>query len=99
MFDPADDSLTPIDSSESSHRYPAVALDSGVVTVGDRWLDVAEGSWHDADPIPEPFREFPVAGGHGDTFYVWGGDACGPAASCTALVDPGPGLAWTAAAS
>lgn len=45
--------------------------------------------------VPGPFREFPVAVAQEGTLYVWGGDACGPAASCIEVVDPGPGLIWT----
>lgn len=95
VFNPADNSLRDIDSSSSNVRFPAIALGNDIISVGDQLLDVRSGTWRDAAPVPNPHGEFPEVGGHDHSLYVWGGDACGPAADCTGLVDPGPGLIWT----
>lgn len=94
VFDPADGQLQEIPSSNSLHRFPAVAVTADIVSVGDRFLKVSAGQWNNAESIPDPVREFPVAVGFAGAMYVWGGDACGPAASCLGIVDPGPGLVW-----
>ena len=96
-FDPGSGSVERLPSSGSSRRFPALQL-GGVVTVGDRWLDLATHEWHDADPVPEPYREFPAAASDGTAAYWWGGSGCGAAASCGQFVDPGVGLRWGPAA-
>lgn len=94
VFDPSDGTLGEIASSDSIDRFAAVAANSNVVSVGDRYLDIQAREWNDAEPVPGPVREFPVTVGFAGAMYLWGGDACGPAASCTDIVDPGPGLIW-----
>ncbi|MGY6501537.1 MAG: kelch repeat-containing protein [Acidimicrobiales bacterium] len=81
--------------SGSMTRYAAVALGSDLVSVGDRWLDLRSLTWHDADSLPGPAREAVTAISGNGRYYAWGGDACGPGASCVEFVDPGPGLVWT----
>lgn len=95
VYDPATGSLEELARSNSTRRFPAVVVARGVVSVGDRWLDVAARTWHEAAPIPGPFREFPIAVGHDGDAYVWGGNGCGPAASCVRFVDPAVGLVWS----
>lgn len=94
VFNPTTSELQGIPSSNSVHRFPAIAVTSEVVSVGDRYFDLPTMRWNDQEPIPDPVREFPVSVGSRGAMYVWGGDACGPAASCTDIVDPGPGLVW-----
>ncbi len=94
VFNPSDGVLREIASSGSGDRFSAVAVTSDIVSVGDRYLNVQAGEWNDAEAIPGQVREFPVTVGFAGAMYVWGGDACGPAASCTDIVDPGPGLIW-----
>lgn len=84
-----------IAASGSSTWFPAAAVSRDAVTVGDRWLDLGSATWHDAEAMPDPPREAPSGIAEGGRYYVWGGDACGAAASCVGLVDPGPGLVWT----
>jgi hypothetical protein len=86
-----------IPAAPASVRFPAVAVSPSVVVTGDVWFDVDTASWQSAGEIPgaEPVREFPTAVTDGGRYYVWGGDGCGPGASCVALADPGPGLVWT----
>jgi hypothetical protein len=95
LFDPETDQVTELAPSLSVLRFPAVALDDNVVSVGDRWLDARTGAWRDASEVPGRVREFPVAVRWRDAAVVWGGNACGPGASCGALVDPEVGLLWT----
>ncbi len=94
VFDPATGAVRDIPSSDSLDRFPAVAVTSNIVSVGDRALDVAAGAWTDVDAVPGLVREFPVTVGFGGAMFVWGGDACGGGASCSDIVDPGSGLIW-----
>ncbi len=89
------DRIAPIPAAPGAVTYPAAAVTESIVSVGDLWLDLEVGTWHDAGEVPEPWREFPTAVAEGGRYYLWGGDACGPAASCVVMVDPGPGLVWT----
>lgn len=93
-FDPASAAVEPLSPSGSGlNGFPAVVVGEAA-TVGDRWLDLDTQEWHDAGPGPELWREFPVAAGDGSAAFWWGGDACGTAATCVALVDPQFGLGW-----
>lgn len=93
-FDPASGAVEPLSPSGSGlNGFPAVVVGEAA-TVGDRWLDLDTREWHDAGPGPELWREFPVATGDGGAAFWWGGDACGTAATCIALVDPQFGLGW-----
>lgn len=93
IFDVSTGAVEALAPSGSTLRFSAVVV-GGTVTSGDRWLEVATREWHDADPVPGRIREFPVAVGDGERSYVWGGDACGPAANCAELVDPEIGISW-----
>lgn len=94
VFNPTNSEIEEIPSSYSVHRFPAVAVTEELVSVGDRYFDLATMRWSDAETIPDPVRASPISVGSAGAMYVWGGDACGPGASCTDIVDPGPGLIW-----
>lgn len=93
IYDPDSDSLVKLEPSRSQARFPAIGLD-GVVSVGDRWLDVESMTWHSAGIVPGRPREWPLVATDGERIAMWGGDGCGPTASCTGYVDPGVGLLW-----
>jgi hypothetical protein len=93
VYEPASGSVAEVPAGGSNY-FPAVAA-GGAVSVGSHWLDTATLTWHEAANMPGPVREFPTTVAHDGSLYVWGGNACGPGASCTRLVDPEIGLVWT----
>jgi hypothetical protein len=97
LIDPATGDTTPLDAADPAvpYQYPTVLLDGGIVSVGDRWLDLASGTWHDAAPIPEPERYGSVGVSHDHRLYLRGGSGCEPDAACDHIALPGTGLIWT----
>jgi len=99
LIDPATGNITPLAAAESTNpnRFPTVLLDGGIVSVGDRWLDLTASTWHDTAPIPGPERHEPVAVTHDGRLYVWGGTGCPPDGACDDILvsDPGTGVIWT----
>jgi hypothetical protein len=94
VVDLDDGTSRPLLPSNSVLRFPALVA-GGALTVGDRWLDLADEQWEDAASVPRPHGEFPVAVTDGEHAYYWGDSACGPAASCTGVIDPKIGIVWT----
>ena len=86
-----------IPASGSVTRWPASAVGS-LISYGDTAFDLANRTWVDT-PLPDQSwdREFPIAISTGDAVVVWGGDACGRAASCAGLVQPEQTLVWVPA--
>ena len=83
-----------IPASGSATRWPAATVD-GFVSYGDVAFDLTAQEWVET-PLPDPAwdREFPVVVSTGDAVVVWGGNACGRGASCTAIVEPDQTLLW-----
>ena len=83
-----------IPASGSVTRWPASVVGS-LISYGDTVFDLATRTWVDT-PLPDQSwdREFPIAVSTGDAVVVWGGDACGRAASCAGLVQPEQTLVW-----
>lgn len=98
LIDPVSGDTTPLAAAgvtAYAHQFPSVLLDGGIVSVGDRWLDVATKTWHDTAPIPDPERFAPVAVTHDGKLYVWGGSSCQPGTTCDPPFVDNTGLIWT----
>lgn len=93
VYDPVSESMVELEPSRSQARFQATSL-KGIVSVGDRWLDVESMTWHSAGTVPGRAREWPLVVTDGEHVVIWGGDGCGPTAQCTGYVDPGAGLLW-----
>lgn len=87
--------LIPPSAAQPGQSWLGPVVVGHIVTVGGRWLDLRDLTWHDALPDPGPPRASPIAVAHDGLVYVFGGDACGDIAGCPAPVDPGNGLVWT----
>lgn len=86
----------PAAGTRNHRRFPTVALDRGLIVVGERWFNPTAGAWSDTGPIPGPERFGPSAVTRGGALYVWGGRGCLPDGTCDSpSADSGPGLVWT----
>lgn len=82
LFDPSDNdgSASNIPATRSGLRLSPVALDKGIVTVGDKWFDTNDGSvdiytgtWADAQAVPEDLDSSAVTVAHDGKLYAWDG--------------------------
>jgi hypothetical protein len=79
VFDPSGDgSASNIPATRSDLRLNPVALDNGIVTVGDRWFDTKDGSvdiytgtWTGAEAVPEDLDGSALTIAHDGKLYAW----------------------------
>lgn len=76
VYDPVAHREPLIEPSRSRTQWPAVAVSSNVVTVGDRWLDPHDGTWHRAAGLPPGYGDTTMTVAIGGTAYVLGDGSC-----------------------
>lgn len=74
-------SMSNIPATGSELRLDPVALDNGIVTVGDKWFDTNDGSvdvytgtWNDPKPVPADLDSSAATVAHDGKLYAWNGN-------------------------